>query len=60
MNDEIAPPLVKVWVAVLGALTLSLTDILQICQIAALVIATAYTLWKWIRDAKRKNEEGEE
>jgi|GEM_PF-5773255 len=59
MNDEAVNPLIKVWVAVLGALSLTLAEVQAIVSIVALLVATGYTLWKWHRDAKKPKEEKE-
>lgn len=59
MNDEIVSPIVKVWTAVIVANAISLADILHIAQIGSLAVATGYTLWKWHRDSKKKNQKEE-
>lgn len=54
MNEDTVHPLVKVWVATFGAITISLSDVLHIFQIASLIVAIAYTLWKWRQEARKK------
>ena len=60
MNDEVIKPIAKVWGVTLGAISLTLSNILTVAQIAAVVIAAAYTLWQWRRAKNKADKEDNE